>query len=249
MKKITQMLCALILFMGMASFAEAKELLVAHDTNFKPFEFRNEEGDYVGFDLDLWTEVAKRAGWEFKFNPQQFDGIIPALQTANVDAAVAGMTITPERAKVVDFSDPYYLSGIRLIIRAEDVDKITSMEDLKGMTIATKTGTSSAEYLRTEFTDAKEVRFFPQNDAMYLELMADGVDAVLFDQPVVVEFSKASNGALVLTGPIYEGQSYGIAFPKGSGLVQEANKALAAMREDGTYDELYVKWFGVAPTK
>jgi len=157
------------------------------------------------------------------------------------------MTITPERQEVVDMSDPYFDTGIMLAVRVENADAIKSLDDLKGKVIATKTGTSSADYLRTKFTEAKEVKLFPNNDGMYLEVMSKGADAVFFDESVVRDFAKASEGQMVVVGPLYEGQSYGIGFPKNSTLVGPVNEALKAMKADGTYRQLYMKWFGIDP--
>lgn len=247
MKRISTLLVALGVVIGLSGAAVAAPLVVAHDTNFKPFEFRDESGKYTGFDIELWEALAKRAGLEFKFQPMDFNGIIPGLQTGNIDAAIAAMTITDERKQVVDMSAPYYDTGIMIVVRTEDAANIKSLEDLTGKVVATKTGTSSADYMRTRFTQAKDVKLFPNNDGMYLEVMSKGADAAFFDESVVRDFAKASEGKLTVVGPLYEGQSYGIGFPKGSPNVEPINAALKAMREDGSYKELYMKWFGVDP--
>lgn len=247
MKKLTKILSAFALVLGMSFSASAAELIVAHDTNFKPFEFRDDSGNYTGFDIELWQELAKRANLEYKFQPMDFNGIIPALQTKNIDAAIAGITISEERKAVVDFTKPYYNTGLMVAVRTEDADKVKSLDDLEGKVIATKTATSSAEYLRTTFTKAKEVKLFPNNDNLLFELMAKGVDAIFFDETIVEDLAKASNGAIKPVGPLYQGQSYGIAFPQGSELVEKINAALDSMVADGSYKALYVKWFGSEP--
>lgn len=241
------MLSAFALVLGLSFSANAVELIVAHDTNFKPFEFRDENGNYTGFDIELWQELAKRAELQYKFQPMDFNGIIPALQTKNIDAAIAGITITPEREAVVDFTKPYYNTGLMIAVRTEDAEKVKSLDDLAGKIIATKTATSSAEYLRTTFTKAKEVKLFPNNDGLLFELMAKGVDGVFFDETILQDLAKASNGTVKVVGPLYQGQSYGIAFPKGSELVEKINAAYDSMVEDGTYKTLYMKWFGSEP--
>lgn len=247
MKKLTKILSALALVFGMSFSAGAAELIVAHDTNFKPFEFRDDSGNYTGFDIELWQELAKRANLQYKFQPMDFNGIIPALQTKNIDAAIAGITISEERKAVVDFTKPYYNTGLMIAVRTEDAATVKTIEDLTGKVVATKTATSSAEYLRTTFTKAKEVKLFPNNDNLLFELMAKGVDAVFFDEQILKDLSKASNGAVTVVGPLYQGQSYGIAFPQGSELVEKINAALDSMVEDGSYKALYVKWFGSEP--
>lgn len=228
MKKITKMLSAFALVLGLSFSANAVELIVAHDTNFKPFEFRDENGNYTGFDIELWQELAKRAELQYKFQPMDFNGIIPALQTKNIDAAIAGITITPEREAVVDFTKPYYNTGLMIAVRTEDAEKVKSLDDLAGKIIATKTATSSAEYLRTTFTKAKEVKLFPNNDGLLFELMAKGVDGVFFDETILQDLAKASNGTVKVVGPLYQGSLTVSRFPKAANLWKKSMPLMTA---------------------
>src|SRR5690625_1234214 len=115
----------------------AKELLVAVDTAFVPFEFK--QGDeYVGFDIDIWDAIAGELGVTYRLQPMDFNGILPAIQTRNVDVALAGITITEERAKAIDFSDGYYDSGFMLMVPTDS--DITSVDDLGGKVLALRMG-------------------------------------------------------------------------------------------------------------
>ncbi len=222
----------------------ANELVVATDTAFVPFEFK--EGDkYVGFDIDLWAEIAKDLGLEYRLQPMDFNGIIPALQTKQVDVALAGITIKDERKKVIDFSDGYYDSGFLLMVAADST--ITGPEDLAGKTLAVKTGTSAADYAKEHFKDT-ELRQFPNVDNAYLELQTARVDAAMHDTPNVLYYiAKAGNGKVKAVGAQMMAHEYGIAFPKGSELVAKVNEALKTIRADGRYDAIYRKWFGTEP--
>src|SRR5690625_2611294 len=121
----------------------AKDLLVAVDTAFVPFEFR--QGDeYVGFDIDIWDAIAQELDVTYELQPMDFNGILPAIQTRNVDVALAGITITEERQKAIDFSDGYYDSGFLLMVPSDS--DITSVDDLGGKTLALRMGTSAAQY-------------------------------------------------------------------------------------------------------
>lgn len=229
-----------------SGIAFAKKLTVATDTNFPPFEFKDDTGKHTGFDIELWDAIAKEIGVEYNLQPMDFNGIIPGLQTGQLDVGIAGMTIKPERAEVVDFSDPYYNAGLLILVKADNKD-IQSVEDLKGKIVSTKLGTTSADFAK-EKAGAKEVKLFPNNDAMFMELMSGGADAVIFDSPVIADFMRtAGKDQVKVVGPLYMGQSYGIAFPKGSPLVEKVNGALKALKEKGTYNELYKKWFGTEP--
>ncbi|KPQ26766.1 MULTISPECIES: transporter substrate-binding domain-containing protein [unclassified Halomonas] len=249
--RTTLPISALALALGSASLAHAQEtpsVNVATDPSFVPFEMMDEDsGEMVGFDIDIINEVADRAGFEVDLTTMDFSGIIPAVQTGNQEIAIAGITITEERSEIVDFSDPYYDSGLQIIVRADsDVEDI---DDLEGMTIATKTGSTSYDYLEDKFGDDAEITPYPGTSDMYMALLGRNVDAVFYDAPNVAYFSQTrGEGRTKVVGPLYEGQQYGIVFNKGSEWVEPTNEALAEMREDGTYDEIYEEWFGEAPS-
>lgn len=247
MKKLLLGLACFALIFSISSFGLAKKITVACDTNFPPFEFKDPQtGEQTGFDVELWAAIAKKIDLEYELQPMDFNDIIPGLESGQLDVGIAGMTIKPERAKVIDFSDGYYKAGLLLLVRIDNTN-IRSIEDLKGKTVATKLGTSSVDYLKTNASGA-DVKLFPNNDAMFLELMSDGVSAVFFDSPVVSDYLlKAGKGKAKIVGPLYQGEDYGIGFPKGSDLVKKVNDALKTLRADGTYNALYMKWFGPEP--
>ena len=226
--------------------AQAQTLVVATDTAFVPFEFK--QGDkYVGFDIDLWDAVAKEIGASYKLQPMDFNGILPALQTKNVDVALAGITIKDERKKVIDFSDGYYDSGFMLMVAADSA--ISGDKDLKGKSLAVKTGTSAADYAKANFSGT-ELRLFPNIDNAYLELATGRVDAAMHDTPNVLYFANtAGKGKVKVVGTQMMAHEYGIGFPKGSPLVPKVNAALAKIKADGRYNTIYKKWFGTEPPK
>ena len=246
-RKFLATIMASTALLGGAAFAQSqKPLVVACDTAFVPFEFK--QGDkYVGFDIDLWDAIAKDMGVSYKLQPMDFNGILPALQTQNVDVALAGITIKDERKKVIDFSDGYYNSGFMLMVAANS--SIKGVEDLKGKTLAIKTGTSAADYAKANFAGT-ELRQFPNIDNAYLELITKRVDAAMHDTPNVLYFAAtAGKGKVKVVGTQMMAHQYGIGFPKGSPLVPKVNAALAKMKKDGRYNAIYKKWFGVEPPK
>ena len=221
---------------------------VVTDTAFVPFEFQEEEGgEYVGFDIDIIKGIAERAGFEIQHENTNFDGIIPGLQTGTFDIAIAGMTITDERREAVDFTSPYYKSGLRIGV-AEDDDSITSIDDLEGKTIATRLGSTSADYIENNIEGAK-ANTYEQLDQAYLAVEGGGADAVLYDAPNVEYYIlTAGEGKLKTVGELIEAQDYGIAVSQGNEeLVTAMNEALAEMIDDGTYSEIFEKWFGEEP--
>lgn len=232
--------------LALGGAAQAQETAqVATDPSFVPFEMMDEEtGEMTGFDMEMIRELADRAGFEVDISTMDFNGIIPAVQTGNVDIAIAGITITDERSEIVDFSDPYYDSGLQILVAADN-EEVETIEDLEGMKIGTKIGSTSFDFLTEKFGEDADITPYPGSGDMYLALMGGSVDAVFYDAPNVGYFAKTrGEGRVKVVGPLYEGQQYGIAFAKGSDLVEPVNEALAAMREDGTYDEIYSNWFG-----
>lgn len=227
------------------SNAADKELLIGTDTSFMPFEFQK-DGSYVGFDVDIWAAAAKIMGVKYKLQPMDFSGLIPALQTHNLDGAFAGITIKDERKKVVDFSQPYYESGLSVLVRNDS--KLASSNQLDTVKIATKQATSSVDYLKAHAAKA-EVSSFPNIDNAFLELQSGRVDAVVFDTPVVAYYAaSAGKGTTkVLAPPLASGEFYGFAFPKGSDLTPKFDAALKTMKENGEYKAIFEKWFGKAP--
>lgn len=236
--------------MATSAMAETPTVNVVTDPSFVPFEMMDPEtGEMIGFDMDIINEVADRAGFNVNLTTMEFAGIIPAVQTGSQEIAIAGVTITEERAEIVDFSDPYYDSGLQIIVRADN-DDVETIDDLAGLKIATRIGSTSYDFLQEQLGDNADITPYPGNSDMYMALLGRNVDAAFYDAPNVAYFAQTrGEGRTKVVGPLYEGQQYGIVFHKGSQWVEPANEALAAMREDGTYDEIYEKWFGEASSE
>ncbi|MGI8315987.1 glutamine ABC transporter substrate-binding protein [Halobacillus mangrovi] len=221
-----------------------KTYTVATDNNFVPFEFLNEDtGKMEGFDMDLIRAIAEEAGFQVDIESMKFDGVVTGMQSSRYDIGIAGMTITEEREKTIDFSDPYYDAGLILAVRADN-EEIKSEDDLAGKKVATRSGTTSETYLKDNHPDA-EVVTFPGIVEAYMDLQAGRVDAVMYDVPNVKYYvNNDAKGELKTVGDVLQGEQYGIAFPKGSELVGDVNEALQTLIDNGTYDDIYEEWFG-----
>lgn len=253
MKKIMLLIVAIVLAMTVAACGtdsgadgDLPTYTVAIDTNYVPFEFLDTEtGDMVGFDVDLIYEIAERVGFNIDLQTVEFDGIVTGMGTGRYDIGIAGMTITAERAESFDFSDPYYDAGLILAVRADE-EEIQSIDDVDGRRVATRAATTSETYL-LENTDA-EIVTFPDIVNAYQDLLVGRVDAVIYDIPNVLYYiDSEALGEMKTVGDLLTGEQYGIAFPAGSELREEVNAALAEMKEDGTYGDIYEKWFGERP--
>lgn len=243
-RQLLQTSLAAIPAIGLSRFAKAAnaELLVGSNVGGPPFTFK--QGDiYTGFDIDIWAEVAKGLNVKWRVQPMEFGALIPALQTRNIDVVISQLFIKPERQKVIDFSDPYYNSGLIAVTRIGNT-AIRTSADLAGKTIGTETGTIAVDYIKNQIKDATLEQLPSINNAL-LALEAGRTDAVVYDKPVLLYYAKTAgkNKVRVVLPPL-EGRDVGIGFQKGSPLVAAVNVQLAAMKTDGRLKALNLKWFG-----
>lgn len=220
---------------------------IASDIAYPPFESK-EGGEAVGFDIDLMNEIGKRAGFKPEFQNVTFDGIIGGLGSNLYDAAISAMTITKERKKQIDFSDPYFNADQSLLVSSDS--NIKTVDDLGDATVGVQIGTTG-EIKAKEFKDqgkiGGDVRTFDTIEDAFAALENGQVDAIINDLPVSQAKANESDGALEIVQNIPTGEQYGIAFPKDSDLVEPVNKALKEIKKDGTYKKIYKKWIGAEP--
>jgi polar amino acid transport system substrate-binding protein len=219
-----------------------KTLTVGSDIPYKPFEFG--KPPYQGFDVDVVNEIAKRLGTKANFKKTPFDTIFRDLAQGKFDMVASASTITPERAKEVDFSDSYFPADQSLMVK--EGSAIKTVDDVSGKVIGAQLGTTGAEYARNK-TKASSVRTYDLVDDAFNALEAGQVKAVINDCPVSVYATRAHKD-LVVVQAIQTNELYGFAFPKGSdALRQSVNKELAKLRESGDLAKISTKWMGAHP--
>jgi glutamine transport system substrate-binding protein len=232
------------ILLSRAARAADTELIVGSNVGAPPFAFK--QGDaYSGFDVEVWREVAKGMNRKWRLQPMDFGALIPALQTGNIDVIVSQLFIKPERQQVIDFSNPYYKSGLVALTRIDNTS-IHTPDDLAGKRIGTETGTVAVGYIKEHIKDATLEQLPSINNAL-LALEAGRTDAVVYDKPQLLYYANTAgkNKVRVVLPPL-EGLDVGIGFQKGSPLVTAANLQLAAMKADGRLEALNRKWFGEA---
>ncbi len=224
-----------------------KTIKVATEPAFPPFESKGSGNELVGFDIDLIKAVGQAAGLTVEFQSLPFDGMIPALRANTVDVAVSAMTITPERAQTISFSRPYFKAGLAIAVR-QDNATITNLDSLKGKNIAAQIGTTGAK--KAKSISGAQVREFDSAPLALQELVNGNVDAVINDAPVTLEALNSGNiKGLKVVGQLITEEYYGIALPKNSPNLNAINTGLAKIISDGTYAQIYKKWFGAEPPK
>lgn len=225
--------------------AEPLSIKVGTNAEYRPFEFVDEAGAVVGFDIDLMGAIAKAAGFEAEFVNTRWDGIFVALAQGEFEAVMSAATITDERKQTVDFSDPYFVSGQGLSVK--DGSDIAGIADVDGKKVGVQLGTTG-DIWASENTGAEVVRY--DEITLAMQALANGdIDAVLNDAPVSADIILANPElGLVMLPEIYTSEEYGVAVNKDKPEVLAAiNTGLAAVKASGEYDAIYEKWFGMAP--
>lgn len=221
-----------------------QELTVGSDIPYPPFEF-GQAPNYEGFDIDVMNDIADRIGATVTYQDTSFDTIFTDLANGKFDMVISASTITADREKEVDFSDPYYEANQALVV-APDSD-IATTDDLGGKTVAAQDGTTGEDYANNE-TDAGTVNGFPQGPEAINAVKNGQADAAVIDEPVAKD-AVENVGGVEIAETISTGELYGIAFqPDNDELEEQVNGALKDMKDDGTLAELYEKYFpGVTP--
>lgn len=229
--------------------APAKVYVVGTDAAYAPFELQNEKGEIVGFSVDLLTAVAAKGGFEIKFVNTPWEGIFNSLQQGDRDLLISSITITDERKQTMDFSDPYFDAYQLIAVKASS--KIGKFDDLKKLKVGVQTGTTGDEVVtKLQGKNSANVKRFESTPLALKELEAGGVDAVVADNGVVVNYVSNNDASKFKTvsDNAFAPEQYGIAVKKGNAeLLDKINEGLAAIKADGSYDQIYTKAFGAAP--
>ena len=227
----------------------AKVVVVGTDAAYAPFESQNEKGEIVGLTVDMLNAVAKKAGIEVKFVNTPWEGIFNALQQGDRDMLASSITITDERKQTMDFTDPYF-DAVQLIAVKEG-SKIAKFDDLKKAKVGVQTGTTGDEAVTKLLgKNSTAIKRFESTPLALKELESGGVDAVVADNGVVINYVTNNPGAKFKTvsDKAFVPEQYGFAVKKGNAeLLGKLNKGLADIKADGTYAAIYAKYFGAPP--
>ncbi|WP_201526460.1 transporter substrate-binding domain-containing protein [Psychrobacter frigidicola] len=220
---------------------------IATESSYKPFSYTDADGNLIGYEIELVEALCAQMKADCDIISQDWDGLIPGLNAQKFDAIMAGISITPERQEVVEFSDPYFHTAIILIGKKGDN---VSVDSLKGQPIASQRATVAAQYLQDSHPDA-DIKLYDTQDNAYLDMSSGRVRAMMSDKVTGLDWLKTA------AGKDYEikGQeistdqdAMGIGFRKGDPLVAKFNKALAEIKADGTYDQISSSYFGTSST-
>ena len=224
---------------------EATTWKVCSDIPYEPFEMEGEGPrglKYTGFDIDLLDAIAEDQNATLDVIDSDFDTIFASVNAGNCDLVASAVTITDERKENSLFSDPYFDADQSLLIPADS--DAAKLEDLAGETIGVQSGTTGETYANENKPDGATVKSYPDAAALFAAITADEIAAVLQDLPVNSERARGDENVKVIE-QFPTGEQYGFAMAKeNSDLQATVNKGLAAVKDAGTYDEIYERYFG-----
>jgi len=222
--------------------------LVGTDAAYAPFESQDEKGQIVGFDIDIVSAIAQKAGIEVKFVNTPWEGIFNALNQGDRDLLVSSITITDARRNSMDFSAPYFDAHQLIAVKANS--KVSRFDDLKRLKVGVQNGTTGDEAVsKLQGKNSPDIKRFESTPLALKELEAGGVDAVVADNGVVTNYVNNNAGSKFKTvnDPGFAPEQYGLAVKQGNAdLLAKLNQGLAAIKADGTYDRIYAKYFGAS---
>ncbi|WP_297286206.1 basic amino acid ABC transporter substrate-binding protein [uncultured Brachyspira sp.] len=240
MKKLF-ILLASIMILSCAK-EESDVLYVGTNAEYPPFEYLDENGNVVGFDIDLMNEISRVIGKKIEIKDMTFDGLIPALESKTIDILIAGITATESRKKVINFSKPYFESQQAIIVK-EDNNSITNFDSLNNSyTVGVVLG-YVGDVALTESKKVEKIERFNRTADTVVALQSGKIDAAIMDYPIAVGYVKNNEGLKAIKTDLSI-QELCIGFRKeDTKLLEEINKALDTLKENGKYDELVKKYF------
>lgn len=232
--------------LSLGAAASAQDLTVGANIGNVPWEFQDETGAFVGFEIDLATEIGRRLGREVAIENIPFSGLFPAVQSGRVDMAMSSITITQERLAELSFAQPYYDSDQSLTVAA--ASGLASLADMGGKVVGVDTG-STGDIWATEHEAEYgfgEIRRYEGLAPAMLDLGNGRIDGYISDIPALQYYSR-DKPQFAVVERIPTGEQYSMMFNKDAPLATEVNEVLTAMKEDGFVAATHEKWFGSAP--
>lgn len=224
---------------------EKQVLVMGTSADYPPFEsVDTATGEIVGFDVDIARYIASELGYDFEVQDMEFSGLIPALEAGRVDFVLAGMTPRPDRLERADFSDIYFEANNLIVTKADS--GIESVEDLAGKSLGVQLGSiqeEEAEDVLAPELDGLVIEKRNRIPELIQEILANRIDAAIIEDTVAKGYLEKNEELTSFLLPHTEEAGSAIAFPKGSELLEPFNEVLNQMKEDGTLDELILKWF------
>ncbi|MGO1659882.1 MAG: transporter substrate-binding domain-containing protein [Marinobacter sp.] len=244
MKKLMIAASCALAMMTSGIQAEERDLRIAFDVPYAPFEYKDDNGELTGFEVELAEAMCEEMKANCEFVIQSWDGMIPGLLARKFDMVMSSMSITEERAKRVLFSEPYYNTPGGWFGPDDFNADVTDKSAMKGKTVGVQRGTTMDTYVTEELGDVVTVKRYTTADDMVLDLEGQRLDAAFVDYPVGEQTILSKDGFKEVGEAVKLGEGMGVAMRKrDKDLAEEVNDALRTLKEDGTYDTIMKKYF------
>lgn len=232
---------ALAMFAGAA---QAQDIRIAFDVPYEPFEYKDENGNLTGFEVELAEAMCEEMAANCEFLIQAWDGMIPGLMARKFDLIMSSMSITAERAEQVNFSEPYYNTPGGWFARDGFATDVTDMDAMDGQVVGVQRGTTMDTYVTENMGGIVTIKRYTTAGDMVLDLEGQRLDAVFLDYPVGEQTILSKDGFVEVGEQVKLGQGVGVAMRKrDTELAEQVNAALRVIKEDGTYDTIMQKYF------
>ena len=232
------------------SIKEKGVISVGLEGTYPPFSFVDADGKLAGFEVELSEALAKELGVKAKLQPTKWDGILAALESKRLDVVINQVTISEERKKKYDFSQPYTVSGIQALVLTKKKDElnIKTAADLAGKKVGVGLGTNYEQWVKQDVPKA-EVRTYEDDPSKFADLRNGRIDAILIDRLAALEYAQKAKDT-ELAGEAFSRLESGVALRKGEPeLLAAINKAIDKLKADGTLAKLSKKYFGADVTQ
>jgi arginine/ornithine transport system substrate-binding protein len=244
MRKLIVAASVALAMMAGVAHAQDRNLRIAFDVPYAPFEYKDDNGELTGFEVELAEAMCEEMNANCEFVIQAWDGMIPGLLARKFDLFMSSMSITQERAERVLFSEPYYNTPGGWFAREGFTTDVTDMDAMEGQTVGVQRGTTMDSHVTEEMGGIVTIKRYTTADDMVLDLEGQRLDVVFVDYPVGEQTILSKEGFKEVGEPVKLGQGVGVAMRKrDEDLAGEVNAALATLKEDGTYDTIMDKYF------
>ena len=242
LRKIAAAAGILLFALGSAQ-AQSKELVVGSSATYRPFAYENPNKEIVGYDVDIIKAVAQKAGLQIKIVNTPWTGIFAALNNGDVDLIISGVTINDKRKQSYDFTTPYFEA--RQLIAVPKDSSVKSLKDLAGRKIGVVNGSTGDDIASREFGKTNsDIRRFESTPVVISELVNTGLDAAIGDNGVIAFRVQEHKQLKTVSDPSFPKEFFGIVVKQGNkALLDKLNTGLAAVKADGSYVQIYKKWF------
>jgi cystine transport system substrate-binding protein len=227
----------------------AGTIKVGLEGTYPPFSFQDANGKLTGFEVEFSEALAKELGVKVQLQSMPWAGILAALESKRLDVVINQVTISEERKKKYDFSEPYTISGIQALVQKKDAGKFKTAADLKGAKVGVGLGTNYQQWLNENVPGA-DIKTYDDDPTKYRDLVVGRIDAILVDRLAALELIAKTKDNLTVSGEPFSRQESGVALRKGEPELLEAiNKAIDKLRADGTLAKISNKYFNADVTK